>query len=426
MLVVTANWSIGDGTVHGPPPRGSVEAFLRELRRAAWRAGFRGDGRYRPVDGVEIVLAGDTFDGLASFSWQGGSRPWHGGLRICRESDRDRDVADRIAAAAIRQGRRLLAALGRLRRDGLDVPRADSRGRPMPGTMRRAPVAISCLLGDRDRMLDVARLAALAARHGIAIGTEQASDALVIRHGDECDPVCGHPGVLRRDRGPTLAESLVVDLMVEFARRLRGTVTPSAVTAGLVRRLARAPSLEAPRHLAAWLTDCGPAWRESGRLVRETWRHATDHWHRHARATPPEVAEEHDVVDAVAAWMEAAAGHTGRDGLRPDPVIERLLPRFTAPSAGSRGLVLGHPSPDAVVAPAAGQASCICLGSSRRREYDFGSRDGIPRAVVFPDATATHAEWLSDGSIAGFVPEPVLSVARIGTPRDEPGIVDAA
>ncbi|MFM8634227.1 MAG: hypothetical protein ACKOEX_05390 [Planctomycetia bacterium] len=426
MLVVTANWSIGDGTVHGPPPRGSVEAFLRELRRAAWRAGFRGDGRYRPVEGVEIVLAGDTFDGLASFSWQGGSRPWHGGLRLCRESDRDRDVADRIAAAAIRQGRRLLVALGRLRRDGLDVPRADSRGRPMPGTMCRAPVAVSCLLGDRDRILDVARLASLAARHGIAIGSEQASDTLVIRHGDDCDPACGTPAVPPRERGPTLAESLAVDLIVEFGRRLRGTVAPSAVTAGLVRRLARAASLESPRHLAAWLTACGPTARDHARLVRETWRHATDHWHRYARATPPEVSVEHDVVDAVAAWMEAAAVRAGHDGLLPDPVIEQLLPRITLPAAGSRALVLGHPPRDAVVAPAAGQASCICLGSSRRRGYDCRSRDDIPHAVVFPDATATHAEWLSDGFIAGFVPEPALSVARIGAPRDEPGIVDAA
>ena len=176
MLVVTANWAIADGTVHGAPPRAAVRAFFRELRRAAWRAGFRRDGRYRPIGSLQIVLAGDTFDGLASLQWHGDLRPWQGGSRA-------RAAAEQIAAAATRRGARLLAGLGRLCRDGLSVPQADSRGRPLPGTTSPAAVNVVCLVGDRDRVLDGAWFATLAGRYGISIGTEWASDTLIIRHG---------------------------------------------------------------------------------------------------------------------------------------------------------------------------------------------------------------------------------------------------
>jgi hypothetical protein len=118
MLVVTANWAIADGTVYGGPPSGVVRTFFREVRRAAWRAGFRHDGRYRPIESIQLVLAGDTFDGLSSLAWHGDLRPWQGGPRV-------RAAAERIAARAAHRGGRLLAALGRLNRDGLAVPQAD-------------------------------------------------------------------------------------------------------------------------------------------------------------------------------------------------------------------------------------------------------------------------------------------------------------
>ena len=62
MLVVTANWGFTDGTLAAVPPRAAAAEFRREVRRATVRAGFRRDGRYEPVDGVDVVLAGDTCD----------------------------------------------------------------------------------------------------------------------------------------------------------------------------------------------------------------------------------------------------------------------------------------------------------------------------------------------------------------------------
>ncbi len=47
MLVVTANWAIGDGTLWRRPLRGLVSRAWGVIQRSALRAGFRHDGRYQ-------------------------------------------------------------------------------------------------------------------------------------------------------------------------------------------------------------------------------------------------------------------------------------------------------------------------------------------------------------------------------------------
>ena len=72
MLVVTANWAIGDGTLWRRPLRGLVSRAWGVIQRSALRAGFRHDGRYRPLERLDIVFAGDTFDLYASRLWATG------------------------------------------------------------------------------------------------------------------------------------------------------------------------------------------------------------------------------------------------------------------------------------------------------------------------------------------------------------------
>ena len=76
MLVVTSNWCVTDGTLSAGPPRGCLERFRAEVRRASLRCGFGRDGNYRPPDAIDVVLAGDTFDWLVSREWTGDVRPW--------------------------------------------------------------------------------------------------------------------------------------------------------------------------------------------------------------------------------------------------------------------------------------------------------------------------------------------------------------
>ena len=71
MLVIAANWSISDGTLVGANGHRPWQTLVAEVRRIALRSGFRRDGAYRPVEQVDIVLAGDTFDWLLSREWLG-------------------------------------------------------------------------------------------------------------------------------------------------------------------------------------------------------------------------------------------------------------------------------------------------------------------------------------------------------------------
>ena len=58
MLVVTANWAIGDGTLWRRPLRGLVSRAWGAIQRSALRAGFRHDGRYQPIERLDVVFAG--------------------------------------------------------------------------------------------------------------------------------------------------------------------------------------------------------------------------------------------------------------------------------------------------------------------------------------------------------------------------------
>ena len=72
MLVVTANWAIGDGTLWRRPLRGLVSRSMGCHPAISTRAGFRHDGRYQPLERLDIVFAGDTFDLYASRHWATG------------------------------------------------------------------------------------------------------------------------------------------------------------------------------------------------------------------------------------------------------------------------------------------------------------------------------------------------------------------
>jgi hypothetical protein len=401
-----------------------VRAFFRELRRAAWRAGFRRDGRYRPLDAIQIVLAGDTFDGLTSLVWHGDLRPWQGGPRA-------RAAAEQIAVAATRRGARLLAGLGRLRRSGLAVPQADNRGRPLPGTSCPAAVHVVCLVGDRDRVLDGHWFAGLADRHGISIGTEWASDSVIIRHGSECDPLCGPidlppqaflpPQAIQppQARSPSLAESLAVDLLVEFARRLQGTAVPRPTAAAITRLLAADSPLEMPLAIA----------RHPHPAIQTAWQRSVRHWHTQAHATLPEAEVQHDAIDALAAWMETAVDHESaspRHSTGPRrqcaAAIDSLRPRILRRWSDARLFVLGHP-------PAPPLGSNSRYSGNAEGGYCLGPgpdlRPSMPPTVVFPEAHPPRGVWLREDR-RDFNDSQPVHVAPCRVVGDEPGIVEAA
>lgn len=341
MLVVTANWAVADGTLVARPRREQAE-WLAAVHRAAIRAGVRRDGRYAPLDGLDLVLAGDLLDGLTSTAWLGDARPWHRGRRA-------EGIANRVLVAAAARCRRLLGGVARWAREGVAVPDSDRLGRPDWARRRRVPVRVVVLPGDRDRWL-VAALPRLA-RRGIRLAAAWSVGTVAICHGAEFDPSCAACGGPETGR-PTLAESLAVDLVGRFAAAVRGAdVWPEC--RGLVARLAASRPRDIPPAVTSWLAQASPA---AARTVRDRWARAVAGWRRAARTAEPSCHAEFDLVDAVAAWL---AGDPRACIAAP---LEPLLEPGPPPQPRCGTVVLGHP-------PAAWSAgTLVCLGGGFPRE----------------------------------------------------------
>jgi len=322
MLVVTSNWSITDGTLV-PPTLACHGLLATSIHRAACRAGLRRDGRYEPVDHVDLVLAGDTFDWILSAEWQGRIKPWHATAAA-------REAAVRAARRSIHLGRRLLGPLIRWARQGMRIPAA-SGGRPARWAAT-VPMRVTLLAGDRDAAVEQL-IGPRLDRQPVTVGWKWDDGRVSIRHGHDLDPVCGsaarNPG--RRDRPPTLGESVGVDLVGRFATAA-GAERPAVRR--LCRRLAVANPADLRAAIAAWTAS--PFGRgEAQEGVETLWRRCVDGWWHEARRTVPSCELEFDAVDALASTLATAFADAAGDA----PALAALRP---ATPRGSAGLVMGH------------------------------------------------------------------------------------
>lgn len=409
MLVVSANWMFSDGTLAAAAAAPHVGVWLQAVHRAAVRAGFRRDGSYRPLDQLQVVLAGDTFDCLTSAAWTGSLRPWHDG-RAAQAARRA------VLVQAAHRGRRLLSRLGRWARSGLSVPTADRRGRPVLAATTLVPVRVALLAGDCDSWLDDA--CAEATRYGLSIGSVWFDDLATVRHGLECDP-CAAPGESRHTSGrgwqPTLHESVAVDLVARFAAVVM-TTSAASVSRSLVMDLAASGPLELPRAFGLWL-DASRGLAASPDEHREAivtqWRRSVAAWHRETVRHPPLSPAGVALCDALAAHFDAVECGLGANVSR--DVRELLAPRAVATS--SAATVLGHISPGCSADD--GGAGVICLGQAIASRWISGGTSrspGLPPTVVRRDHDWKRLQ------IPGMAGDDALLPAT----RPRPVIIDAA
>lgn len=405
MIVVSANWLISDGSLCPPPCGSRIATFLRAIERLACRSGMLPDGSYRPIDRVDLVLAGDTFDGLTSRFWLGRIRPW--------QSERvTRDTIDRIALRCAHAGRRSIQSLRRIVGKGLAVPATDHRHRPLLTRSTRVPVSLTLVAGDRDGLLGRSTASRDVAGTGVAIAsswerTMPSGETVVVRHGHEFDPLCfggddrsepaAREQARRFGRQPTLAESLSIDLLASYAWGLAGVGVPAPVRFDVVRAIARSPRMDVPRVLVGRLGggDLPPSLVA---VVSDAWRRSVDRWHETALAEPPVAHDGVDAVGAVAAWMASIDGLENSGGsAAASRAAERWLDMRSLglPSGGTRAdrsvrVVLGHPPAD-LSRPVAGHRSpgfgprVIAIGSSPPPH-------GVGRAACSPFGPATVTE----------------------------------
>lgn len=348
MLVVTANWAIDDGSLWRRPLRGLLPRAWGSLQRAALRAGFRRDGRYEPVERIDMVFAGDTFDLLGSRQWAAREqRPWH-------RSTAAASIRRLVAAAATRRAAGLTRLVRQLLAGGLAVPAATPQGRPHLRLPVSVPVSVTLLAGDRDGWLTPTRLWPA----GLHWADRWSGDRWQVEHGQRFDPLQGS-GSGQPGEPPSLVQSLAVGLVARFATQVEDWL-PAA--AGPLRLLADSHPLDladAFWHLLLPRVATGSIGL-ADRLA-DQWKRCVSAWQREAVCEQVEVAADFDFIGRLAAVL-ATPGQLGRaTSLLADLCGPAASHRQAAAASPTTGLILGHL--DETTARAAwSPLACHCLG----------------------------------------------------------------
>ena len=311
MLVASANWRIGDGSLRCPPAPGAASTVVAALRRAVLRGAWRADGRYAPLHHVDLVLAGDTFDPLLSREWVGSRRPWERGPMA-------RGACERALGRAVGSGRVLLRSLVAACRGGVTVPGADSLGRPAAERSVVVPVRLTLLEGNLDAGLAVHAADLFAGLPDVAVGCRFEGDGVRVEHGHLGDPVWSRHDPLR-GATPSLGSSLWIDLLLRLAT---ADATPATrLRGGLVERLAAAEILAWPEVVATAVSEATTVALADG-LCR-AWESAVAAWRRAARGSGVALDVPFDAVDSLAgAFLGEPVGDDLRASLRPLPITD--------------------------------------------------------------------------------------------------------
>jgi UDP-2,3-diacylglucosamine pyrophosphatase LpxH len=317
MLVIISDLHLNDGTTGPAIDSGAFQVFTDRLRDLAFRASWRADGRYRPIDRIDLLLLGDVLDLIHSTRWlRTPARPWDDASSpevAATVSDIIGDILERNAGS--------LASLRALAGDGaVRVPPATESGRPARGVEDQpVPAHIYYLVGNYDWFLHLrggsydSLRRAVARQLGLAnppktpfphdpVECDVVLEAmrrhrLFARHGDMYDPI--H---FDGDRdASSLGDAIVIELATRFAAGVEEELGDD-LPAGL------AWGLKEIDHIRPLLLI--PAWME-GLLERACPSAAI---RRHVKGTWDRLAAEFLELDAV----------RRRDAWRPSDLVDGL------------------------------------------------------------------------------------------------------
>lgn len=151
MLVIISDLHLTDGSSGATISCGAFEIFAERLRDLALAASKRLDGRYQPVETIDVLLLGDVLDVIRSTRWtdQERVRPWSD-----LNSAESANFIGQITGDILAQNEPALSVLRSLTESGsMRLPPADSRGRPATGTQQQpVQVRLHYLVGNHDWM----------------------------------------------------------------------------------------------------------------------------------------------------------------------------------------------------------------------------------------------------------------------------------
>ena len=253
MLVIASDLHLTDGSSGSTTSAAAFRIFANRLRELAVAASWRADGRYQPIERIDIVLLGDVLDAIRSSQWsaQPNVRPWGN-----PHSAEFVDQITRITSGILANNDEALQVLRGLSAEGgLTVPSipkpagptAEDRGDPVD-------VRIHYMVGNHDWFyhlrgskydilrqqiilrMGLANLANEPFPHDIAESEELLATMrrhkVTARHGDAFDPMN-----FEGDRDTaSLGDVIVIELLNRFAAEVETQLSaelPASTVHGL-------------------------------------------------------------------------------------------------------------------------------------------------------------------------------------------------
>src|SRR6186997_323861 len=268
MLAIISDLHLNDGSNSQLLPPGTMDLVCERLCDLAWRASWRADGAYRPIDRIDLVLLGDVLDITSSRRWLASPcRPWDD-----HQSPAVVDAVTGIVEEILRRNVDCIRTLRALATEAtVSLPPATAAGQPVLEA-EEMPVAICThyMVGDRDWPLHLKGTQYDLIRHKVthhmglvtpynkpfpheAAECEQLEEAcrrhrVLARHGDIFDPLSFAD---ERDAA-SLTDVLAIELVAKFLQHVENELAdqmPAATWSALCEIDQIRPMLLTPAYM---------------------------------------------------------------------------------------------------------------------------------------------------------------------------------
>lgn len=325
MLVIISDIHLGDGTTASSIAPSAFRLFSNRLRETAYFASFRKDGKYRPIDRLDLVLMGDILDPLHSTLWLDTApgafnytRPWSD-IR----SPYFAPKLEETTQAIMRENKESLESLKRIANgQTVILPPANAHGQPDFASKERVVVnaRIHYMVGNHDwyyhvegrtfdkirsKMIDSMGLSNSSTRFPYDLEEDPGLDEMMksyrvfVRHGDYYDKFN-----FNREKGrdyATLGDVFTMDVCnrypVEVQKRY-GDKLPKGIIDSLRRITNVRPTLATPLWISGQIRrHAGSAALETE--LKEVWDELCDEFLQLDFVREQDKAFQFDLVDVM-------------------------------------------------------------------------------------------------------------------------------
>jgi UDP-2,3-diacylglucosamine pyrophosphatase LpxH len=340
MLVIISDLHLTDGTSGATIKEGAFRIFRNRLRDLAYDASWRANGKYKPIETLDLLLLGDILDLLRSTHWlaeeegaPGFARPW--------DDPQSQSFIDKIGAindAVLHNNTASLSVLKNLNNGKtITIPPATQAGKPAkvdwePDAPKRVPVEVRIhyMVGNHDwfyhlpgaahdrirqKVVEAMALSTPATKpfphepaESITIQTLCASHNVFVRHGDIFDPY-SYEEKAGRDAS-SLGDAIVVELVNRFPAEVEFRMDdelPQACLAGLKELDNVRPMLLAPVWVNS-LLRCTCDNPDQIKRVEDIWDELADHFLEIQFVRERDTLSPFDNVDRLALALKFSKG----------------------------------------------------------------------------------------------------------------------